>query len=293
MTTSQPGILAANATFARYLEFSIVADTDPAEALKDLAGLPLGDTFVIGLGPGLIQGLGTTVEGLRGFPALSGPGLEVPSTQADVWCWVRGDDRGHILHSARAIEHVLGLAFSLERQVDGFTYDAGLDLSGYVDGTENPEGEAALEAGIVQGQGAGLDGASFVATQMWQHDLDYFDSLEQDDRDNIIGRRISDNEEIDDAPVSAHVKRTAQESFDPEAFIVRRSMPWADVSGEGLMFVAFGKDLDAFEVQLRRMTGLEDGITDGIYRFSKPVSGAYFWCPPVLDGHLDLRAIGL
>ena len=59
----------------------------------------------------------------------------------------------------------------------------------------------------------------------------------------------------------------------------------------GLMFVAFGKTLDAFEVQMRRMVGEEDGIVDGLFQMSKPVSGAYFWCPPVLDGQLDWRAL--
>jgi putative iron-dependent peroxidase len=142
--------------------------------------------------------------------------------------------------------------------VDGFKYDRGLDLTGYEDGTENPEGDAAVDTAIVERAGPGLDGSSFVAAQQWVHDLNHFEAMSQDERDNIIGRRLSDNEELDDAPVSAHIKRTAQESFDPEAFVVRRSMPWVDVGGEGLMFVAFGKSLDAFDAQLRRMTGQEN-----------------------------------
>jgi len=55
-----------------------------------------------------------------------------------------------------------------------------------------------------------------------------------------MGRRLEDNEELGDAPPYAHVKRTAQESFDPEAFVLRRSMPRADAEREGLVFVAFG-----------------------------------------------------
>ena len=112
------------------------------------------------------------------------------------------------------------------------------------------------------------------------------------EQDATIGRRRSDNEEIDDAPPSAHVKRTAQESFDPEAFVVRRSMPWADGSRVGLVFVAFGRSFDAFEVQLNRMIGAEDGIVDALFAFTRPRTGAYFWCPPVTRGRLDLRALG-
>ncbi len=293
MSTSQPGILEPVPSFARYLEFAAIPDQDPVPVLRDFASWKLDQTVVVGLGPGLVQGLKQSIEGLRALPSLSGPGCEVPSTQADIWCWIRGSDRGQITHSARSLAHALRPAFRCERVVDGFKYNQGRDLTGYEDGTENPEGEAAVAAAIVASAGSGLDGSSFVAVQQWLHDLDRFESLPPDQRDNIIGRRIIDNEEFDDAPVSAHVKRTAQESFDPEAFVVRRSMPWADASGEGLMFVAFGRSLDAFEVQLRRMAGLEDGVVDGLFRFTRPISGSYFWCPPVSNGVLDLTAIGL
>ncbi len=293
MTSPQPGILAPVPAHARYQEFSIVPDTDVAAVLSDLASLPIDDEMVFGLGPALIQALGRGIEGLRPFPAMSGPGCTIPSTQADLWCWTRGEDRGRIMHAARAVEQMLETAFQCDDIVDGFKYEDGRDLTGYEDGTENPEGDDAMKAAIVSGSGAGLDGSSFVSVQQWQHDLDHFGSLEQDEQDNIIGRRLSDNEELDDAPDSAHVKRTAQESFDPEAFLVRRSMPWADADGEGLMFVAFGCSLYAFEAQLGRMAGQEDGITDGLFRFSRPIGGSHFWCPPVSDDHLDLSAIGL
>jgi putative iron-dependent peroxidase len=275
------------------MEFSVMADRNPLPVLRQLAARPATQELVLGLGPGLVQGLGRSVDGLRPFPNLSGPGCEVPSTQADIWCWFRGNDQGEVMHAGRQLTATLAPAFRRDRLVDGFTYGEGRDLSGYIDGTENPEGAAASAAAIVTGHGAGLDGSSFVAAQQWRHDLDYFETLPQSERDNIIGRRLSDNEELDDAPLSAHVKRTAQESFEPEAFILRRSMPWAGDGGEGLMFVAFGRTLDAFEVQLRRMTGQDDGIVDGLFRFSRAISGSYFWCPPLVDGRLDLSAIGI
>lgn len=270
MSTSQAGILADVPSLSRYLEFTLLPDTDPAPALRDLASRKLGADMVIGIGPVLVGILKGSVDGMRAFPAMSGVGCEIPSTQADIWCWIRGSDRGEITHLGRSITAQLAPAFRRSRLVDGFKYDISRDLSGYEDGTENPEGDDAVEAAIA------ADGSSFVAVQKWIHDLDHFQSLLQDDQDNIIGRHVSDNEEFDEAPESAHVKRTAQESFDPEAFVVRRSMPWADESGEGLVFVAFGKSFDAFEAQLRRMTGLEDGIADGLFRFTRPVSGSYF-----------------
>jgi putative iron-dependent peroxidase len=70
-------------------------------------------------------------------------------------------------------------------------------------------------------------------------------------------------------------------------------MPWADANEEGLVFVAFGHSLDGFEAQLTRMSGLEDGVSDALFTFSRPVTGGYFWCPPVAGGKLNLNAIGL
>jgi putative iron-dependent peroxidase len=59
------------------------------------------------------------------------------------------------------------------------------------------------------------------------------------------------------------------------------------------MFVAFGKSFDSYEAQMRRMAGQDDGVIDGLFRYSRPISGSYFWCPPVKGGRLDLSAIGL
>jgi len=215
----------------------------------------------------------------------------VPSTPAALWIWLRGDERGELVNRARRIVGALEPAFELESVVDGFIHAGGRDLSGYEDGTENPVGDDAVAAAIASGQGDGYDGGSMVAVQQWMHDLPAFESHTPTERDHMMGRRLSDNEELEDAPPSAHVMRTNQEGFDPHAFVLRRSMPWADGDGEGLMFVAFGATVDAFERQLKRMCGVDDGVVDALFRFTRPISGAYFWCPPIRDGAVDLRVL--
>ena len=142
-------------------------------------------------------------------------------------------------------------------------------------------------------QGGDLDGSSFVAVQQWQHQFATFNAMNQTQKDHTIGRRLSDNEELEDAPESAHVKRTAQEDFSPEAFILRRAMPWSLNMDAGLYFVAFGHSFAAFEALLTRMVGAEDGMIDGLFSISTPISGAYFWCPPMKNGKLNLRAINI
>ena len=297
----QPGILEAPPPVARYLWFQLAgAQVDAAaikEALTRVTPLVNGSDVVLGLGPSLVQALGAEVPGLHEFPDFSGHGVKVPSTPGTLWAWLRGSDLGDLLHVTRKVQKALAPAFAARHVVDAFRHawndSHGKDLTGFEDGTENPEGEAAEAAAFAHGLGEGLDGASYVAVQQWVHDIDAFEAVEDQARDHIIGRRLSDNEELDDAPETAHVKRTAQESFDPEAFVLRRSMPWMMSMQAGLMFVAFGKSFYAFEAQMRRMAGQDDGITDALFGISKPVNGSYFWCPPMRDGRLDLRKLGL
>jgi len=70
MSLSQPGIIA------------------PVPSLRHLTDQIFGDEVVIAFGPGLVHGIDRSIQGLRPFPALSGPGCEIPSTQADIWCWI-------------------------------------------------------------------------------------------------------------------------------------------------------------------------------------------------------------
>ena len=293
MDTTQDGILAEETKLARYLTFTIDDHEDVKSALKILADNIDTDTTVVGLGESLVNLLDKQVPGLHTLQAQTNNGIELPSVPAALWCWLRGNDRGELFHRSREIEALLAPAFILNDAVDSFQYDANRDLSGYEDGTENPSGEEAIVAAIVQGQGKGMDGSSFVAVQQWLHDLETFNSMSTNEQDDVIGRHVSNNEEFDEAPESAHVKRTAQESFDPEAFILRRSMPWVEGMDGGLMFVAFGKSFEAFEAILNRMLGKEDGIVDGLFDFTKPISGAYFWCPPVNEGMLDLSMLDI
>ena len=296
---AQPGILAPVPRVGRYL-FFVLADAPRAlgAALTALAPLVDGQTVVAGLGLACVSALGATVPGLREFPVLGATHAAVPSTPAALWVWLRGDDMGDLVHWTRRIAQTVASALRLDAVVDGFRHGRGpnghgRDLTGYEDGSENPQDGAAVQAALVQDGGPGLDGGSLVAVQQWVHDFAAFEALSPQAQDDMVGRRRSDNEELEDAPASAHVKRTAQESFSPEAFVLRRSMPWAAGIQAGLMFVAFGHSFDAFEAQMRRMAGLDDGVVDALFQMSKPVTGAYFWCPPLRNGALDLQAVGL
>ena len=293
MDNVQSGILAPPPRLASYLTFSLKLHGAAAPAISSLVDIVEGNKVVVGFGYPAVNALNRQIAGLRIFPSFFGSGLALPSTPSALWFWLRGNDRGQLLHLARKISDTVAPAFDRESILDAFVYETGRDLTGYEDGTENPTGDKAIDAGILQGEGEGMDGSSFVAVQKWVHDFAGFAKLSSKEQDDSIGRRRTDNEELPDAPPSSHVKRTAQESFEPEAFVLRRSMPWGNGVEGGLNFVAFGKSFDAFEAQLKRMVGAEDGIVDGIFQYTRPVSGSYFWCPPMRGGRLDLRALGL
>lgn len=296
MLPIQTGILQPLPQHASFLTFALKPAANKASAiasLKALSALVDGERVVLGLGASLLQLLEQQIAGLHDFTGIFGSLVPLPATPAALWCWCRESERGALLHQIRRLVQAATGAFQILQVVDAFKYDSGRDLSGYQDGTENPEAEAAVEAAMVQGQGAGMDGGSYVAVQHWLHDFDSLEALSSAQQDNLIGRHKNDNAEFDEAPPSAHVKRTAQESFTPEAFVLRRSMPWSEQSKAGFHFVAFATSFYAFETQLRRMCGAEDGIVDGLFSFTKPLSGAYFWCPPMRQGHPDLSIIGL
>jgi porphyrinogen peroxidase len=292
-TNAQPGILQPLPSVARYLTFVAADTTQLRTALQTLREHADGNHCVVGLGESLVRGLGANIPELRPFPVLAGAAIEIPSTGGALWCWLRGVDRGELLHETRGLVAKLSPAFELAQAIDAFKYDIGRDLTGYEDGTENPKDDEAVAAAIAPETVRGLNGSSFVAVQQWLHDLRRFDAMPRKEQDDSIGRRRLDNEELEDAPESAHVKRTAQESFSPEAFVLRRSMPWSSETELGLVFVAFGKSFAAFEAQLRRMIGEEDGVTDALFKFTRPITGNYYWCPPMHEGRLDLSALGL
>lgn len=290
--THQPGILEVVPPAARFLTLHLIPDEDPADSLQELAEV-VGEDTVVGLGPSTVARAGGRIDGLREPLALSGAGVSVPANPAALWLWLRGGDRGELVHRTHSLADAVSEAFEITSTAETFIYRDGRDLSGYKLGAENPRGGDAATVALVSGQGAGLDGGSFAAVQRWAHDLVRLESYSDEEQNGFIGRTKDGDEKVADAPSSAHVKRVSQADLNPSAYILRRSMPWSSEDEEGLLFVAFGRSFDAFEAQLRRMVGLDDGLVDGLFHFSEPLSTSYFWCPPFENGRLDLRALGL
>ena len=265
---------------------------DPRPYLRDVATRAHPEHLGVGVGPRLVHALGAAIPGLRDLPSPAGPAGPMPSTPTNLLLWVAGDDPGVAFHRMREALRPLEARRATD-SVLAFRHRTGHDLSGFEDGTENPTGEKAVATALLSGFGPGIDGSSIAAVQRWVHDFEVLNALSDSALSAIVGRDRVTNEELPQAPASAHVKRVTQEDFDPPAFLLRRSMPWVTETEAGLLFIAYARSLDPFEALLRRMVGLDDGVIDGLFQFTKPRTGASFWCPPLHEGRLDLRALGI
>lgn len=296
-THHQRGIFADVPKHARYLRYARAAAATPADLrviLQALTTLVDGEQVVLGIGPVLLKDLGVrNTPGLHDFTAPVGSKIAWPHSPADLWLWLRaapGQDVGHLLAISQQLHSLLHPAFELLDAVDAFRHmdkgdePAGVsrDLTGFEDGTENPKGRKALAAAFA------ADHSSFVAVQHWQHRWARIHGMSQHEQNHAMGRDRVSNEEIQDAPESAHIKRTTQEDFTlsdgSEGFSWRRSMPWVAGDASGLHFVSFGKSFEAFELQLASMSGVnkaKDGITDAVLQMSQPLRTSFFWCPPM------------
>jgi porphyrinogen peroxidase len=299
----QTGILKHIPHLATYLSFNLKSEVIKPSALaslKQLLQTADGQRIVVGLSAGLCKTLGIkSPKALRSFQTPAGGKLALPETPVDLLVWLRAtpaQDRGDLLTSSRQVKALVADAFVLAEAVEAFQHlskngknhrGKSHDLTGYEDGTENPKGQKALAFGFAP------DGSSFLAIQKWEHKWDKIAKMSPADQNQAIGRNKQTNAELETAPPSAHIKRTTQEDFtlsdSTEGFVLRRSMPWSDGANSGLIFAAFGKSFEAFEQQLARMVGADDGITDAVFKMSKPITGSFFWCPPVVDGEITCK----
>jgi len=287
MTTPQPGIFAQGTRSQYHLEFDLLPNVDPPEVAVALSSLrePLvtagGTNIVVGVRGSLWQRIAPddAPANLHDFAGVDGDGRSVPSTPHDLWVWLHGTGPDVLLDNARSVVAALAPAAKLAHEEPCFVYLDSRDLTGFIDGTENPPVEDGPEVAIVPDGQPGA-GGSHVITMKWVHDLAAFHELALEDQEAVIGRTKLDSQERDDKPDTAHISRVVVEDDQGEELeIYRRSAPYGRITELGLYFVAFSADPTRFEIMLNRMFGVTDGIHDRLTDFTKPVSGAFYFAP--------------
>lgn len=161
----------------------------------------------------------------------------------------------------------------------------GRDLTGFIDGTENPQfPEDRAEATLIPDSAGVFADGSFIFAQRYVHDLAKWHQLKVDAQEHVIGRTKLESIELDDdvKPENAHVARTVvEDDAGEEMEILRHSLPYGDGKGEqGLFFVAYTNNLNIIDEMLKRMFGTTgDGIHDRLLHFTTAVDGAYYFAP--------------
>jgi putative iron-dependent peroxidase len=284
MRTPQGGIFALGTASHAYLEFAAVPGRT-ADLVVAIAGLREprttmgGVNLVVGFRPSLwaevvpedapvgVSDFDHEVVGVDGFV--------MPATQHDAILWLSGSAYDVVFEVARnAIAELSDLATVVE-ETSSWPYMHDRDLTGFIDGTENPTLIEAPEFALIPEGEPGGSG-TVLLLQKWEHDAPLWEGLSVSEQEGVMGRLKSDSTEIEDKADDSHVASTDQDRLGK---IFRRNMPYGTVTNHGTMFVGFSADQKRLSDMLDSMAGIDDGSRDALTHYTHPLTGAYYFVP--------------
>jgi putative iron-dependent peroxidase len=206
------------------------------------------------------------------------------STPGDILFHIRARRMDLCFELAMQIMQIIGGVVSVADEVHGFRYFDDRDVMGFVDGTENPRGDAAREAAVVGGEDPAFAGGSYVIVQKYLHDLKAWNALSVEMQERIIGRRKLSDVELSDAdkPAYAHNALTNIEENGRQLQILRDNMPFGRPGhGEfGTYFIGYSRTPRITEIMLENMfVGRPPGNYDRLLDFSRAATGSLFFVP--------------
>ena len=261
----------------------------------DLAGLVRAVEFRdIEAGLSCVMGIGSEAwrrlfgdpwpANLHPFREIRAGARHAVSTPGDLLFHIRAKRMDVCFELATQILARIGDAVSPVAEVHGFRYFDDRDIIGFVDGTENPRNEAAMEAALIGAEDAAFARGSYVIVQKYLHDLDGWNALPTEVQERIIGRTKLSDIELDDSvkPTSAHNALTTITEGGKEVKILRDNMPFGRAaSGEfGTYFIGYSRSPRRIEQMLENMfIGRPPGNYDRLLDFSRAVTGNLFFVP--------------
>lgn len=285
LNTPQTGIFALGTAAHAYLELAAAPEQSPIEIVRAVASLREprttmgGVNLVAGFRPELwhaaapddappdLVGFDEDLAGIEGFV--------MPATQHDVVLWITGSAYDVVFDVSRMALVALAGAATIADETVSWPYRHDLDLTGFIDGTENPSLLDAPDIVLVP-EGRPGEGGTVLLLQKWAHDSTAWESLGVERQEAIIGRRKADSVELEDKPSDSHVASTDQDRFGK---IFRRNTPYGSVTDHGTMFVGFSAARRPLEAMLESMAGLTSGKRDALTYFTRPLTGAYYFVP--------------
>ena len=293
VTVPQFGIFAQGTIAHAFVEWDLRPDVDLREVAQVLGRLR-GPTVSAG-GVNLVLAFGSELrralapehlpDGLGPFERIGMlGGHHAPATQHDLWLWINGSSQDVVFEHARAAARAIDEVAQLAGEQMAFVHRDSRDLTGFIDGTANPTLVEAPAAALVPDGRPGA-GGSHVLAMRWVHDLDAFEALPVAEQEQVFGRTKPESLELEEdaKPPTAHIARVEiEDEAGNELPIYRRSVPYGTVAEHGLYFVAFAADRSRYDRMLARMFGTDaEGHRDRLTEFSRPVSGAYYFAPPL------------
>lgn len=287
MYTPQAGIFALGTSSHAYLEFDLLDTKKCKEFASTIAAIREprtttgGVNFVIGFRPELwsdivpddapsgVGGFNKEIQGTEGFV--------MPATQHDALVWMSGSTYDVIFDMARTVIHDLAGQASLGEETSSWAYRHDRDLTGFIDGSENP---TLLDAPMDALLPEGVPGAAgtVLLLQKWKHKTAEWEAVPVKQQELIMGRTKLDSIELENKPADSHVASTDQDKF---GNIFRRNMPYGNVEDHGTVFVGFSADQKRLSRMLDSMAGLLTGKRDALTRYTQPLTGSYYFVPSV------------
>lgn len=221
---------------------------------------------------------------LTSFPTMQSDDRVAPVTNVDIYIEIRSDraDVNHIVSTK--ICDLLADSVELVEHVQSFRFLDGRDLTGFVDGSENPQGHHRRKVALVSDD-ADIDfaGGSYLHIQRYRHNLCLWNSIDMQEQEDVFGRTKIDNVEYDDhkKSLNAHTKRANIKDEQGNSIeILRQSMPYGDMKEQGLFFVSYCNTPKSFELLLESMIyGDEEGNFDYMLKYTQAETGAAFFAP--------------
>jgi putative iron-dependent peroxidase len=283
MKNPQAGIFALGTSSHAYLEFDAVDGRHGRDVVAAIASLREprttmgGINLVAGFRPELWSSIvpDDLPPGLKGFNTeLRGAeGFTMPATQHDAVLWLSGPAYDVIFDTARAAIAVLAALATVAEETSSWPYQHDRDLTGFIDGTENP---TLIEAPgfVLVPEGSPGEGGTVLLLQKWEHDASAWEALPVQEQELAMGRTKFDSVELEDKPADSHVAATDQDRF---GHIFRRNMAYGTVTNHGTMFVGFASEQQPLAAMLKSMVETPDALT----HYTNPLTGAYYFVPSI------------
>jgi putative iron-dependent peroxidase len=210
-----------------------------------------------------------------GEDLIGADGFVMPATQYDAVLWLSGSAYDVVFEAARKAIAELREVASVVEETSSWPYRHDRDLTGFIDGSENPTLIDAPQLALIPD---GLPGAggTILLLQKWAHDAAAWESLTDAEQERVIGRTKLNSVELEDRAPDSHVASTDQDRFGK---IFRRNMPYGTVTDHGTMFVGFSSEQRPLAAMLESMAGLAGGARDALTRYARPLTGAYYFVP--------------